>query len=495
MNKLNIANDYIKNNSNFVNEQYRLKYHFIPPIGWINDPNGFSYYKGEYHLFYQYYPYDSCWGPMHWGHAVSSDLVKWEHKAVALAPDEEYDADGCFSGSAIEKDGVLYLMYTGHVNTNKEKPENVRQTQCIAYSEDGITFNKIKENPVLTERNLPENALPQDFRDPKVFKKDEYYYTVVGSRNKDDSGQILLYKSEDLIEWKYVGIMIASENKLGKMWECPDLFELNGKYVLIVSPQFCEKEEDRYWNIHSSLYFVGNVDFNTGKFSCEHVDQIDYGHDFYAPQTLIDDKNRRIAITWMQMWERNIPTHDKKHNWAGAMTIPRELELKGDALYQKPISELETYKTNKVSFNNLTVDGSLRINELSGECINLEVILDCKNSERFGIKFVYSAHEYTSIYYDCENEKLILDRSNSGEKIEGSEKDVEVGVRRVLVKCNDNKLKLNILIDRCSIEVFINDGAKTMTSTIYPNNPSADIEFFSNGEVEIVELKKWDICL
>lgn len=156
------ANEYIEQNRNTVIQTYRLKYHAMAPIGWINDPNGFSMYQGEYHLFYQYNPYSAVWDTMHWGHAKSSDLVKWEDLPVALAPDQEYDSGGIFSGSAIEKDGKLYVMYTC--------VSNDLQQQCIAVSEDGVTFEKVPENPVLTARDLPENALASDFRDPKSVR-------------------------------------------------------------------------------------------------------------------------------------------------------------------------------------------------------------------------------------------------------------------------------------------------------------------------------------
>lgn len=157
------ANDYIQENREKVNPRYRPAFHVAPPVGWMNDPNGFIYYQGEYHLFYQYYPYNSQWGPMHWGHTKSKDLIHWEELPVALAPDEWYDKDGCFSGSAIEKDGRLYLMYTGHVVEN----DVVTQTQCIAVSDDGITFEKLASNPVIGAELLGDEGSIHDCRDPK----------------------------------------------------------------------------------------------------------------------------------------------------------------------------------------------------------------------------------------------------------------------------------------------------------------------------------------
>ena len=181
------ANLFIEKNKHLVNTQYKPEEHFTAEIGWINDPNGFVYFRGEYHLFYQFYPYDSAWGPMHWGHAKSKDLIHWEHLPVALAPDQDYDRSGCFSGSAIVKDDRLWIMYTGHI----DEEGSIRQLQNIAYSDDGIHFTKILENPVLTGADLPEELIVSEFRDPKLFEKDGRYYSVVASKHKDNVGCVV----------------------------------------------------------------------------------------------------------------------------------------------------------------------------------------------------------------------------------------------------------------------------------------------------------------
>ena len=183
------ANLFIEKNKHLVNTQYKPEEHFTAEIGWINDPNGFVYFRGEYHLFYQFYPYDSAWGPMHWGHAKSKDLIHWEHLPVALAPDQDYDRSGCFSGSAIVKDDRLWIMYTGHI----DEEGSIRQLQNIAYSDDGIHFTKISENPVLTGADLPEELIVSEFRDPKLFEKDGRYYSVVASKHKDNVGCVGLF--------------------------------------------------------------------------------------------------------------------------------------------------------------------------------------------------------------------------------------------------------------------------------------------------------------
>ena len=241
MTRLEKANNYIKENIHKVN--IRPLYHFTPELGWLNDPNGFSYYKGKYHLFYQFYPYDIKWNDMHWGHATSNDLIKWEYEPVALANDTIADANGCFSGSAIEKDGKLYLMYTGNINPNMGYEPNwdeMIQHQCLAVSEDGINFLKHKNNPIISEFDLPKGYKRADFRDPKVIEKDGIYYVVLVAKNEQGRGEVLLYKSLDLIKWDYVSAIYQTKFEENIMLECPDLFTLDEKDILILSVMPCD---------------------------------------------------------------------------------------------------------------------------------------------------------------------------------------------------------------------------------------------------------------
>lgn len=488
-NKLQQANDYIKNNINKVDNTYRQKYHIMPQIGWMNDPNGFIYYKGEYHLFYQYHPYSAVWGPMHWAHTKSSDLINWSNLDVAIAPDENYDMSGCFSGSAIEKDGKMYIMYTGHQDPGGF--ENLRQVQCIAISEDGVNFEKYKNNPVIDTNQLPSDTIIQDFRDPKVFEKNGKYYSVIGSRYKDDCGQILLYSSSDLLDWKYEGVIARSNGQFAKMWECPDLFELNGKDVLIMSPQFLEPRGNEYWNRHSTSYMVGKLNYETCEFDIEKTCEIDYGFDFYAPQTLIDDKGRRIMIAWMQMWDRNFPTNDLNHNWAGCMTLPRELKLIDNNLYQMPVKELKNLRKDEVSYQNVNIKETKSLEGIKGQNLELELEVDMKDSKEFKMLLMKGNNQETVLKYNKDESLFIFDRSKNGKDLGGKEETLRT-YRQVNVDLIDNKLKLNIFIDTISVEIFINDGIKTMSSTVYPDKESDNIEFITDKNASM-NIKKWTI--
>ena len=214
-----------------IAKEERPDFHLCSRVGWMNDPNGFCYYNGMYHLFYQYYPYESKWGPMHWGHAVSKDLLHWEYLPAALAPDEIYDRDGCFSGSAITlPDGRQLLMYTGVVKERQANGgSNEVQTQCLAVG-DGVDYVKYEKNPVLDEKDIPEGGSRFDFRDPKMWREEDgTYRCIIGNRPADGSGQILLFESPDGFAWHYKKVLAANHNRFGKMWECPDFFPLDGK--------------------------------------------------------------------------------------------------------------------------------------------------------------------------------------------------------------------------------------------------------------------------
>lgn len=461
-----------------------LKYHVSPPIGWMNDPNGFCYYKGDYHLFYQHYPYSSNWGSMHWGHARSNDLVFWEHLQVALAPSEAYDADGCYSGSAIEKDGKIYLVYTGHVLTGPDSDHDLKQTQALAVSEDGITFRKLDQNPVI--EGLPEGDFhPGHFRDPKVWEHNNIYYIVVGSKTKDSIAQVVLYKSSDLIDWEFVSVVAKAKGNQGTMWECPDLFGLQDKDVLIISPQGIEKEGIYYHNHHQSGYLVGNLNYETGILTHGAFNLLDHGFDFYAPQTTIDEKGRRILVAWMSMWEDEMPT--KEFGWAGAITIPRLLELDETRLLIKPLPELAKLRENEIIYKHIEMKEALSLEEISGDSIELEIEVDLKEATQFGIKMRVSecGHEETVLNYDTLKKLLTLDRNRSGKGV--------TGTRSVDVEPKDGKLNFDIFIDRSSIEIFVNGGEYTMTARVFPKETSTDICFYSSGEVELIHIKKWEL--
>lgn len=482
------AQNYILNNKHSVDNTYKPKLHFTAEIGWINDPNGFSKYNDEYHLFYQYHPYSSTWGPMHWGHATSKDGVTWDHQPVALAPEDDIDNIGCFSGSAMEVNGEHVLIYTGVVNYNDDK-DDIRQRQCIAYG-DGITYNK-KGHFIIKEESLPDNLVFRDFRDPKLFKHNDDFYCICGSKTTDKKGCLTLHKSKDLENWEFKSIMFTSDEANDGSTECPDFFQYDDKYILITSPQFKQVEEDRYFNLHSCTYSIGDMNFENGVFKEEYTGLIDYGFDYYAPQTLLDTDGRRIMISWLQMWDRTMPPNVQNHNWAGAMSIPREIKFVCNELFQSPIKELENYRTDEVVINEKII-GEYYNENLYGRYLDVEIEFYPQENSKFGIKFFVGDNEETVFYFDNKENRITFDRTNGGVLIEGNPKEVQgASVRHVNLELGE-KVTARFIVDNTCIEAFLENGIRTMAGNVYSKETSNKVVIFSDKELEI-KVKKYTL--
>ena len=477
------ARTFERENTKKVEEAKRPGFHLSVQVGWMNDPNGFSYYNGEYHLFYQYHPYASYWGPMHWGHAVSKDLLHWRYLPAALAPDESYDKDGCFSGSAVEMDdGRHLLMYTGVVE--EELPDGTKkgvQTQCVAIG-DGVNYEKYEGNPVIDESQLPEGGDRFEFRDPRIWKaEDGTYRCVAGNCDGDRDGQILLYSSKDALHWNFEKILLRNHDRFGKMWECPDFFELDGKQVLLTSPQDMLPQGFEYHNGNGTVCFIGTYDEETDTFHEEHNQAIDYGIDFYAPQTVLTPDGRRIMIGWMQNWDTcNLYTF--KEPWFGQMSLPRELSVKNGRLIQKPIRELEELRHDKVVYENVTLkDTTIRLDGIKGRRVDMELTLwpgdEEKLYQKFWVRFAQDEKYFTSLSFRPHESLLKVDR-----KFSGSRRAI-IHQRRSLVRSDKGQIKLRIILDNFSMEVFVNDGEHVMAATVHTDLSADGISFVADGAV------------
>lgn len=486
--KLSKAREHEKKYGAEISPQERPMFHVTPTVGWLNDPNGFSVYKGEYHLFYQYNPYDINWNTMHWGHSKSSDFIKWERLPASLAPDEEYDKDGVFSGSAVEMpDGRHLLMYTGV--QGKDRTPECRQRQCIAYG-DGIDYKKYGANPVITVKNLPEGSSCVDFRDPKIWrdKEEGCYFAIVGNRTSDGSGAVLLFASKDAFEWKYLSTLDRSDNQYGKMWECPDLFELDEKAVILISPQGMKARGLDFHNGNDVICLVGEYDRKSHSFTREKVIAVDYGLDFYAPQTLETLDGRRVMIAWMQAWENSF-FHPEGAKWAGMMTIPRELSFEEGRLIQKPVRELLQYRKNQVLHKDVLLDGRRELPGVSGKTLDMTVEIrpDAGGMfKSFTIYFAQNEECQTFVSYDPCKSRVCLDRTDSGFRYN------IISRREAPVRDKNGSLKIRILLDRFSAEVFINDGEQAMSAVIYTLQEADGISFEADGKVWM-DVEKWGI--
>ncbi len=445
-----------------LNPRWYPRYHLAPRAGWMNDPNGLVWFDGWYHAFYQHHPYSTKWGPMHWGHARSQDLVHWEHLPVALAPEGPEDKDGCFSGSAVVDGDTLALIYTGHkFHGDPGSDDNLYQVQCLATSRDGIHFER-QGQIIDTPAGL------HHFRDPKVWREENDWYLVVGSR-VGDTGQVRLYRSRDLREWQDEGILAEAQEGMGFMWECPDFFMLDGKRVLMFSPQGMAAEGYRNRNLFQSGYLIG--DWQPGQPFVPEGEfiEMDHGHDFYAPQSFLTPDGRRIVMGWLDMWESPMP--EQRDGWAGMLSLPREIRLGADnRLRMTPAEEVATLRGSYYPLlaQHLKNQSSPIVGD--AEAIELDLVWDMNSAtaESYGI----ALGEGLRIYVDAQAQRLVLERCYPQLLLEGS--------RSVPLPAAD-RLALRIFIDRSSVEVFVNEGESCLSSRIYPQEAQRQLLMFANN--------------
>ena len=424
-------------------------FHITGEKGWINDPNGLIYYNGKYHAFFQHHPYDTKWGPMHWGHVVSEDLTNWSYLPNALTPGDECDRNGCFSGSAIEHNGKLWLMYTGFIEN--QGGESIRQVQCLAESDDGISFKK--HGIVIGENHLPDGYAPCDFRDPKVWLHDGYFWCIVAARKIEGRGRILLFKSKDLFNWDFVSDLFGKDSA-GTMIECPDYNEELG--YLLFCEQFQPSENGTHLNVHTCRWCTGRIDYSTGLFNEEARGIVDWGFDVYAPQTFA---GKPIIMGWLNMWDRNVPS--EKYGFAGMLTVPRRISIKNGRLCQEPVVNcIEAYKT------------TVR-DQLSDKVKQGVITIKATELEAFSIKMRSNGANYTE--FSLKDGEWVFDRSRSGEAISGVEKDPDslMGIRRMPYSGGE-EITLTLVMDDFSVEIF--EGGRSLTSTIYPPDDADGFE-------------------
>lgn len=425
---------------------YRPIHHITGKQGWINDPNGLVKFKGEYHVFFQHHPYSNCWGPMHWGHVVSKDLINFKYLPNALTPGDEFDKSGCFSGTAIVIDDTLYLAYTGFICILEDETKN-RQITCLASSKDGINFTK--HGAIIDTDQIPEGYLTTDFRDPKIFIKDNIYYIIVTAKKKTGGGSLLLFKSIDLFHWDLIGD-ILTRNSDGEMIECPEYVQ--DLDLLIFAEQNFPTENDHCNNVHSSEYIIG--DFNKDFKFVERGEKtlVDYGFDFYAPQVIQDG---HYLIGWLDMWGRNQPS--AVDNFAGQLTIPRKLTVVDNILLQEPV--IYGSLTRKIN-GNKHIEGNIEVGVLK---------LEIENLKELSFQLRVGEGEVTKFY--LKDDYFYFDRSNSGIYLHGDEKD-EMSLSSIR-KMPYRKLKITeicMVFDKNSIEIFVN--GISMSNLVYPKHES-----------------------
>ncbi len=413
--------------------------HLKAPANWINDPNGFIYFKGQYHLFYQHFPYEPRWGTMHWGHAVSRDLVNWEHKGIVLFPSKYGDQNGCFSGSALEHEGRLYLYYTG-VHYHRPDPEDIHSClddafescQMMIASEDGMRFDNRNGKhvviPPVLEKQIGDVT---HTRDPKVWRGRDAWYMVLGSRDMAGVGSLLFYKSKNLTDWSYLN-RIAGPKGFGWMWECPDYFETEGGNVLLISPMGFLKGRGTEEN--HAICMLADFDEKSGAMKLADSWQFfDYGLDLYAPQSTLDQDGRRVVIAWLRM------PKPVEGGWRGMFCLPRVVEVKNGHIYFRVHPDVKRLYSKEITSVAEAREGCYRI------CIELA---DQETLEIGGFRI------------RRDGDRIRTDRS----KVFPGQKQFDVRFETPAV-CEGNRL--DIYVDPNLIEIYINDGEYVVSNAVY----------------------------
>ncbi len=484
-----LSNEKIVAQPNQTNtESYRPQIHFSPEKNWMNDPNGMVYYKGVYHLFFQYHPYSTVWGPMHWGHATSTDMIRWKREPIALYPDS---IGMIFSGSAVvDKNNTsgfgingkipLVAIFTQHNAQGEKEGRNDFQNQSLAYSLDnGMTWTKYAGNPVLKNPGIT------DFRDPKVmwYQPERKWIMTLATKN-----DITFYSSPDLKNWKKESEFGKGIGAHGGVWECPDLFQLddNGKnvWVLIVNLNPGGPNGGS-----ATQYFIG--DFDGHKFSAFDTDTrwLDYGPDEYAGVTWSNTGKRKIFLGWMSNWlyANKVPTE----MWRNAMTIPRELKLKhaGNKIFvaSEPAKELSAIQSKPAVTKNISVSQKLNISKLIGN-VKLPCQLNFTIAELkyFSVVLSNEEGEKLTIGFDKKENRYFSDRTKSG-KTE-FQKDF-AAVHTAPRFTDDGKMNISLIIDVSSVELFADDGLTVMTEIFFPTKTYGKINLESTENVRIKQLE------
>ena len=433
----------IEKNADLTEGRFRLGHHLMPPVGWLNDPNGLCWYKGRYHVFFQYAPFDVEGGLKFWGHYTSEDLVDWKYEGTALYPDSPYDCHGVYSGSALAESEKLHLFFTGNVKIDGDYDyiNEGRETSTLhVESEDGIHFGDKEE--IISFEKYPEEFTCH-IRDPKVWKENDRYFMVLGGRLKGDKGAVLVYESENLKEWKFKHIITTPE-AFGYMWECPDYFELDGKKFLSVSPQGLKREEFRFQNIYQSGYFQVKED---GSVDERDFREWDMGFDFYAPQTFTDNSGRRLLIGWMGMPdadEEYVNPTAESEGWQHCLTVPREVTYKNGMLYQYPVEELNELRKTGVS-----VSGSSAEIPVNGP-FDLDVQVKGEQGK------VSLGENLFLEYQDGDMILTLSEKAGAGRKVRKAH--VPSGVIE----------SIRVLADTTAVEIYVNGGEVVFATRYYP---------------------------
>jgi beta-fructofuranosidase len=462
----------------FRSDPQRPVFHFLPPKNWMNDPNGLIQWKGTYHLFYQHNPDEAKWGPMYWGHATSPDLVHWTHRPIAMGPTPNSpDEDGCWSGCAVNDHGRPVIVYSG----NRKK----QQRACLAFSNDDLqTLEKYAGNPVIPD--LPEGCDISEYRDHCVWHDGSQWNQLIGAGIKNQGGTVFLYRSDDLKSWKLVGpICQGKQAESGSMWECPDLFAVGNKHLLVTS----------IFSFGSSVSYTGCFlgTYADGKFTPEGFRRLDFGdREYYAPQSFVNQAGERIQFGWLGEGRREDACLEA--GWAGVMSLPRVFGLTPDGrLSVVPHPAVKSLRGQAHNLGEVQVTSSEQELAMAGRALELHAVFGAgSTAKRYGLKVLCApdGSEETAIVFEPAARKLkvVREKSSLDARCAYDAKGGEIDL------AGDEDLDLQIFLDHSVVEIFIN-GRLTLTTRVYPTLKEADRVrvFAEDGACTLKSLDAWEM--
>lgn len=474
------------------NNRWYPKFHIASNGGWINDPNGLNFYNGRWHVFYQLHPYGTQWGPMHWGHVSSTDMLTWRREPVMFAPSLEQEKDGVFSGSAvIGDDGKLRFYYTGHRWANGvDGSDGEWQVQMYATPDNDELTSATKHGMIV---DCPRDQVDSHFRDPKVWKIGDTWYMTFGVCSKERRGQMWLYTSSDMVTWTFDRILFEHPDENVWMLECPDFFPIkdaegNEKWVIGFSAMGAKANGFMNRNVNNAGYMIGTWEPGTS-FKPETEFRLwDCGHNFYAPQSFTAADGRQIMYGWMSPFTQPIPMEED--GWCGNLTLPREITFGADGdLHTAPVAEMEGLRADTHDFGaiELGANGEMTLAD-DAEAVEIEMTIDLKAStaERAGLK-VHATEDgsYTYVAFDDQIGRVVVDRQTA--------KYGDRGYRAAPLDANElaaDTLKLRVFVDRGCVEVYTNDGRQAMSSYSYAaEGPRAIKLVAESGTLKVTDLK------
>lgn len=451
---------------------WRLGYHIQPTSGLLNDPNGFSYFNGQWHLFYQSFPYGAVHGLKSWQHLSSDDLIHWQDQGIGMLPDSPLDAQGVYSGSAIPVGDRLFIMYTGNVRRSDWRRDAY---QLGAWMDQSGHIDKIGRSLI--------DVLPgytDHFRDPQVFERDGRYWMILGAQTTNLKGRILLFRSDNLLDWEFVNEVNIGVEDLGYMVECPNLIFVQERPVMILCPQGLPQTEVAYRNIYPNMYVVADgFDFETGEMiNPSRMRLLDHGLEIYATQVMQAPDQRALSIGWMGLPDLFAPS-DIEH-WAHNMSLIKELVIEDNHLYQRPI---EGYRSLRQAHQPIDLTLSSERHRLpfaKTRQANYQFKLDRQAQVVLGIFAEGTKTAALEISINAVAGECIIERTAVGLRYEN-----ETGHERIVTGLYEtaNQLEFEVFVDRSTVEIFINQGAEVLSSQVFPLAEQGDVWIQGTGRL------------